>query len=242
MWFSLDPGTHRRLRLIDEQSIWPAPDGTDSEFVVTTDVQLLQEVMLATPRVCRLQYTIETLTATMTIGEQDPAPWPDASRIAGRSFELMLTDRGPLMVPSEGSRLPHRLASWLETVSEDMRSCWPIPPPDSQPGTEWESMPAVPGGLPPGARSAKIKIKYRVLDILDDTADVQVKFGIRVVIKQPNSSRSYKAAGRGEVAVKLARAGGLTVATRRGVMEIERPDNIRNQLIKSKMKVSALRA
>jgi len=242
MWFTLEPGTRRRLRLIDEQSIWPAPSGADSEFVVTTDVQLLQEVMLATPRVCRLQYTIESLAATMTIGEQDPAPWPDASRITGRSFELMLTDRGPLMVPSEGSKLPNRLASWLETVSEDLRSCWPIPPPDSQAGTQWEAMPAVPGGLPPGARSAKIKIKYRVLGIRDDLADVRIKFGIRVVIKQPNASRSYKASGRGEVAVELARAGGLTHATRRGVMEIERPDNNRNQLIKSKMRVTRLRA
>lgn len=240
MWFTLEPGARSALSLVDEQSIWPAPDGSDSELVVITNAQLLQEVILATPRVCRLQYTIEDLQASMIIGDQDPAPWPDASRINGTSFELMLTDRGPLMVPSEGVKLPNRLASWLESVSENLRSVWPIAPPDCEPGTHWEAVPAVPGGLPPGARSAKIKIKHRVVAIRDDVAEIQIKFGVRAVIKPPNAPRSHKGAGRGEVVVNQRRAGGLLSAHRRGVLEIERPDNIRNQLIKSKMRVNEL--
>lgn len=240
MWFSLEPGATHRLRLIDEQSVWPAPNGSDAELVITTVVDLRQEVVLATPRVCRLQYTIESLQATMLIGDEAPAPWPDASRITGRSFELMLTDRGPLMVPSEGGKLPNRLASWLETVSEDMRSCWPIPPADCAAGTQWESIPAVPGGLPPGARSAKIKIRYQVVAIRGDIVEVGIKFGIRVVIKPPRSTRSYKASGRGEVSVELNRNGGLVSASRRGVMEIERPDNTRNQLVRAMMRVTTL--
>jgi len=238
MWFELQQASTRRFRLRDEQSIWPAPDGIHSSLIVITETDLVQEVVLATPRVYRLRYAIDRLRATMILGEEPPAPWPDASHIEGRSFELMVTDRGPLIVPSEGSKLPNRLASWLSGVSENMRSCWPVPPADCAAGEEWESTPAVPGGLPPNTRSAKIKIAYRVASIQNATANIEIKFGINVVIKPPRSAQPHKAEGRGALSVNLERQGGFAGATRTGVMEIIRPSAVRNQLVRSKMQVA----
>lgn len=239
MWFELQQGSTRRFRLRDEQSIWPAPDGIHSSLIIITETDVIQEVVLATPRVCRLRYAIDKLRATMILSDEPPAPWPDASRIEGRSFELMVTDRGPLVVPAEGSKLPNRLASWLSGVSENLRSCWPVPPDDSAPGTEWESMPAIPGGLPPNTRSAKIKISYRVASIQGATASIEIKFGMKVVITPPRSSQPHKAEGRGALTVSLERQGGFTAASRTGVMEIIRPSAVRNQLVRSKMQVTA---
>lgn len=237
MWFELQQGSTRRFRLRDEQSIWPAPDGIHSSLVIITETDLIEEVVLATPRVCRLRYEIDKLRATMILSEEPPAPWPEASRIEGRRFELMVTDRGPLVVPAEGSKLPNRLASWLSGVSENMRSCWPVPPDNSTTGTQWESTPAVPGGLPPNTRSAKIKIVYRVASIEDSTASIEIKFGMNVVIKPPRAAQTHKAEGRGALTVRLERQGGFASASRTGVMEIIRPSAVRSQLVRSKMQV-----
>jgi len=239
MWFLLTPGLGSALELTDVQSIWPAPDGSNSELVITTTAKLRQEVVLVSPRVCRLRYTIMQLKVTMVLGAQDPAPWPDASKITGRSFELMLTDKGPLVVPSDNTKLPNRLASWLETVSEDMRSCWPVPPDLAVAGTEWEATPALPGGLPPNTLGAKIKIRYQMKTLRDDRADIAVRFGMRVLLKPPRASKPQKAEGRGELNVVLERNGGFASAKRQGVLEIIRPASSCNQLIRSRMEARA---
>lgn len=236
MWFALRTGQSSQLRLVDEHSIWPAPDGSDSELVVTTEADLTEEVVLSTPRVSRLRYDVEAVRASMTLGDQPPAPWPEVSTIAGRSFELMLTDRGPIVVPSAGAKLPNRLASWFETISEDVRSCWPVPPDNIVAGTSWDAIPAVPGGLPPGAKSAAIKISYRVASVVESSAEVEVKFGVRVVLEPSNASQATQGEGRGDATVKLAQASGFQLAERHGRMELVRPTS-RNQLLRSRMVV-----
>lgn len=237
MWFALTQGSHRLVRLVDEQSIWPAPDGTDSELIVRTETELVQEILLATPKMCRVRYGIKALAASMTLGDNPPAPWRDASRIVGRHFEILLTDRGPMIAPGEGEgRLPPRLASWQEMVVESMRSCWPVPPDDMQTGQEWTAGLTLPGGLPPHTRAAKLKVRYRAEDVREDRAAVEVRFGMRAVIKPPTAAQPQQAEGRGELKVLLRKQGGFARAERRGVMEIIRPSAIRNQLIRSRMR------
>lgn len=223
----------------DAQSIWPAPDGTDAELVVRTQAVLEQTVILATPRVCRLRYTIKALEATMTLGENPPAPWPDVNRLPGEAFELMITDKGPMVVPAEGPKLPPRVASWLSSISENMRSLWPVPPENSKPGTTWQAMPKVPGGLPPNTRSAKVKIKYEVVDILGEEAELAVRFGLRAIVKAPNSQQPHTAEGRGQLSLKVQKRAGFLSGSRQGTMELIRPSQARNQLVRSRMTVQA---
>ncbi|MBI3179132.1 MAG: hypothetical protein HYZ27_05690, partial [Deltaproteobacteria bacterium] len=128
MWLSLARGATSVLDLSDRQSIWPAPDGSDAELVITADAQLVQEVVLATPRVMRLRYRIDTLRAAMAIEPAPPAPWPEASQVSGHGFELMITERGAIVVPAQGDKLPNRQAVWLATVAEDVRCAWSVPP------------------------------------------------------------------------------------------------------------------
>ena len=239
MWFVLTRGARRALRLRDERSIWPAPDGSDSELVVITEVDLTEVVVLSTPRVCRLHYEVDAIAATMILGAQPPAPWPDAARVGGRSFELMVTDRGPLVVPSQGESLPNRLASWLESVSENVRSVWPVPPDDCVAGTEWESTPSLPGGLPPHTQSATVNIKYRVNEVHNGYATVAIDFALRAVVRPPRATQPHTAEGRGELEVTLARQGGFHSAKRTGALQIVRPGAVRNQLVRSRMAVSA---
>ena len=239
MWLSLATGGRRRLRLLEEQSIWPAPDGSDAEFVVRTDAVVDERIVLATPRICRVRYQVGSLAATLTLGDQPPAPWPDASRVDGHSFELMVTDKGPLVVPAEGPRLANRHASWLERIAECMRSCWPVPPDDCRPGRVWESIPTLPGGLPPHTRSAKIKLRFEVLDVLRDSAEIEVKFGLNAVIHPPRTPTPQRAEGRGQLMITLSRKDGVTRATRKGVMEIVRPSAARNQVVRSQMTMIA---
>lgn len=236
MWFGLSRGDARSFRVTNRQSIWPAPDGSDAELVITTQSVVHQDVILSTPRVVRLRYTIKGLVVTMTLGDQPPAPWQEASAVNGRSFEVMLTEKGALVAPAEGPKLPNRLHSWLNTVAEDVRSSWCVPPARARPGTRWSMMPAVPGGLPPGTTSATVKVAYHIESIDSETAAIGVQFGVKVVLESQGPTK--RGEGRGDVSITLSRELGLTSATRQGRMEIVRPYS-RNQVLRSMMELSA---
>lgn len=239
MWLDLEQHQRRMITLRSTQSIWPAPDGSDAELIITQDAHVAQEVVLVTPRVARLRYVIEETSATMTLGDNAPAPWPDAGAIKGRAFEIMLTERGALVVPSQGSKLPNRLASWLEHISEDIRSCWPVPPAQVGQGDQWTTMPAIPGGLPPGAISATIKLEHELTRLEDPKAEVLVRFGVIVTLEQKTPSHAQRGEGRGEVQVRLHKQYGLHKALRRSRIELVRPNAAVNQLLQNRLEVSA---
>jgi hypothetical protein len=236
MWLALARGALTTIDLEERQSIFPAPDGSEQELAITTRSRLTQTVLLATPRVMRLAFKVERVDVTMTLGAQAPAPWPEPAKLAGRGFELMLTERGPLIAPAEGERLPTRLASWLDQLAENVRSCWPVPPSTISMGSEWEAMPAVPGGLPPGALSAVVKIQNRIAGLAGGIAQVAVKFGVRVVFDAKGPNAATKGEGRGEVLVQLDRAKGVLSASRTGRMELIRPTS-KSQVLRSQLEL-----
>jgi len=248
MWLTLDTsgappgGVGRRLTLVDEQAIWPASESEDLELVIKLRAQVTEEIILVTPRIARLRYEVESLTASMTLGDQAPTPWPEASELAGRRFELMLSDRGPLVIPSPGTRLPPRLASWLGTVSEDIRSCWPVPPAGIQVGTEWDLLPVVPGGMPAGTASLSLRAAYRVEDMSEDRAAVAAAYTVVAHLEPTASSRAgakltTRAEGHGDLRVELHQSLGCLKAERVGRMELSRRGAARSQTIRSTMHV-----
>ena len=227
------------MRLTNRQSILPAPDGSDAELVITTQAVVHQDVILATPRVIRMKYTIRGLVVTMTLGDQAPAPWPEASAVDGRSFELMVTDKGALVVPAEGPKLPNRLHTWLNTVAEDVRSSWCTPPIGARVGTRWISMPAIPGGLPPGTTSANVKVAYQVNAIEDPTVEVGVRFGVRLLLEATQTGEVRRGEGRGDVVIQLDQSLGLRRAQRQGRLEVQHAFT-RNQVLRSMMDLQAV--
>jgi hypothetical protein len=237
MWLALDRTIQQMLLFEERQSIYPAPDGSDQELLIITRARLEQKVLLATPRVARVAYKIDALEASMVLGAQRPAPWPEPTKLVGRTFELMLTDKGPLVVPGEGERLPTKLASWMDQVAENLRSCWPVPPERIEAGSEWDAMPAVPGGLPAGATSALIKVQNRVEELSGTVASIATKFGVRVVFEASNASAARRGEGRGEVRVRLDRLRGVLAASRQGRLELIRPHS-KNQVLRSTLNLA----
>lgn len=236
MWLSLKSGERRRLSLVDRQSIWPTPDGRDAEFVITTRARLAQEIVLSTPRVLRLRYRVETIRATMTIDQSEPALWPDADPVAGHTFEIMVTERGPLVVPSQGPRLANRHATWLGTVAEDVRSSWPSPPAQVREGSEWRVVPVVPGGLPPGTSRADVDVSYRLAALAEHDADVAVRFVVKVVLEGAHGTMTGE--GGGEMSIHLDRESGVTRATRTGELQMFNAGR-RVQVLRSSMELAA---
>lgn len=237
MWLSLTRGARDRLTLTDRKSIWPAPDGSDAELVITTEAMLNQEVILVTPRVIRLRYVVEQIRATMALGDDRPAPWPEALPVKSHGFEIMITERGALIVPTQGKRLPNKQAIWLDTVAEGIRSAWIVPPKDAQPGTEWQLAPIVPGGLPPGATSLDFDISYRLQQLDDATAHVVVAFAMKFVLDI--KPRAGAGEGKGDMTVRVERDGGVSEAHRTGRVELVRSAT-RNQILRSNMDLRRL--
>ncbi len=237
MWLQLEQGDETQLTLIDRQSIFPAPDGSERQFLITTTSTLKQHIVLATERMARLRYQVIHASATMTLGDQDPVPWTETGAIKGQNFELMLTDRGPLVVPSRGARLPNRLAGWLKNASENVRTCWPVPPDHVKNDTEWELLPAIPGGLPPGTLAAKLRVRYQAEKVEDSEADINVRFGLNVTLDPPTPAHAKEGIGIGEVEVHLNRRYGPSAVLRRTRMELVRERTNNNQIVRSKMEV-----
>lgn len=224
--------------MVEQRAIWPAPDGSDSELRMTVEVALREEVLLATPRVTRLRYEIAHAEGTMRLRDDAPTPWDGPPETVGRTFELMLTDRGPLIVPYERERLAPRIASWLEVIAENVRCCWPVPPTDLKAGMEWQAMPAIPGGLPPGVVSADFEMRHRAVDVFDGAADIEIQFSVKVALETKTAAQARRGEGHGEVAVRLDRRCGLMTASRHSRMELIRPTT-KNQILRSELAVSA---
>jgi len=234
MWLSLIPNDAQRVSLVDRQSIWPAPDGTDAEMIITLKAELLQTVLLATPRVCRIHYRIDSVDAAMHMDNRPTVPWPQAAALKDHSFELMLTEKGAMIVPTVEGKIPARLRSWLNLISEDMRSCWAVPPDAVTEGQTWRLLPAVPGGLPPGTSAARVEIDYQLDRLRDNNADVGVDFAVTVTIEADGVEKQGEGSGHADIA--LHREIGLRQGERRGRMEIS-DGRTRNQVIRSSMQV-----
>jgi hypothetical protein len=237
MWVTLSRGAQHRLALRDRQSIWPTPDGRDAELMLLTRVELLQEVLLVTPRVLRLRYVVVAATAAMAIDDQPEVPIGGAERLVGKGFELMVTERGPMVVPATKEKLSGQLASFMGTITEDVRCAWPLPPDDAAVGSEWRLLPAVPGGLPSRASRADLDVTFSLTALTAAQADVAVRFAVRVVIEEKNATLTGE--GTGTMAIQLDRTGGLIQATRDGELTLgsgRRPA----QRIRSRMELARL--
>ncbi|MBI5509629.1 MAG: hypothetical protein HY903_12825 [Deltaproteobacteria bacterium] len=233
MWITLAQESRARLALTDRQSIWPAQDGSDAELVVTTEAGLTQEVLIATPRLVRLRYTVDQIAVSMTLGDRPPQPWPDAGAIRGKGFELMITEHGALVVPGHAPALKSRHASWLNLVAEDLRCSWSVPPDGAKVGAEWRLSPALPGGLPPNTTTADFDVTYRLRALHGGTAEVQINSSIRLVIEAQSTETGR---GVGEMTVTLMQDRGLTRAVRNGQIELVRTTG-RTQLLASTMEL-----
>lgn len=240
MWLKLQGGDRTQLNLIDRQSIFPSVGGEDRQLLITTTSIVTQTTVLATKRMARLRYQVTDASATMSLRDQDPVAWKEAAAVKGQSFEIMLTDRGPLLVPGRGPRLPNRLADWLRTISENVRSCWPVPPDDMQPGGEWELAPAIPGGLPPGTLAARLKVRYQAKQVERRWADINIRFGLTVTLDPPTPAHATEGVGIGEVLVRLDRRYGPVQAKRRTRLELVRK-RTNNQLVRSTMEIRVRR-
>jgi hypothetical protein len=232
MWLSLIRGERCQLSVRSRQAIWPAPDGSDAELVINTVADVEQQVVIATPRVVRLAYKVVQMSATMALDDGRPAPWPDASAVEGAGFEVMITERGPLVVPEQGWRLPNRQALWLQGVAEDVRSSWTVPPPGARPGTEWTLAPIIPGGLPPGTSSATMDVRYRVEQIQGSCVDVAVQFQIDFTLDRTAGGTAGE--GGGDMAVQVHQNVGVQTARRKARVEIQRKAT-QNQVIRTAM-------
>ncbi|MEE8410747.1 MAG: hypothetical protein V3T05_14195 [Myxococcota bacterium] len=237
MWLSLTRGSKDRLTLTDQKSIWPAPDGSDAELVITTEAQLTQEVILVTPRVVRLSYTVDQIRATLTLDDGRPAPWPDAQPVKGKGFEIMITERGALVVPVQGERLQNKQAIWLDTVAEGIRSAWIVPPHDAEPGREWKLTPIMPGGLPPGTKSLDFDVSYRLQQLDGPNAHVTVVFAMKFVLD--TKPQVGTGVGKGDMTVRIDRSGGVSEAHRTGRVELLRTAT-RHQILRSNMDLRRL--
>jgi hypothetical protein len=237
MWLNLSQGVKSTLALSDRQSIWPAPDGSDAELIITTKASITEEVLIASQRLVRLKYTLDKVEILMGLNDLPPQPWPDAAAVSGKSFEVMVTDRGAIIVPSHGPRLANRLASWVNILAEDLRSSWSVPPESAAVGATWKLTPAFPGGLPPNTSSADFDVRYELAALKGPAAEVKVTFVIRLMIEAAQRTRSGK--GSGEMTVQLDQGRGVQRAVRNGRLEIGATSK-RNQLIRSAMELSRL--
>jgi len=236
MWLALSSGAKHRIRLTNRQAIWPAPDGSDAELIITTLADLDQEVILATPRVARVRYVLRSIQATMAIDEGPQHPWPDAAAVAGRSFEIMITERGPLVVPSQGPRLPNAQATWLNSVAEDVRSAWPTPPEGAEVGCEWHLIPAIPGGLPPGTARADVDVACVMTAMRANTAQIKVAFEVRLVVEKTRAVH-LTGQGRGTMTIHADPTTGVKDAVRAGAIELAQQSRCR-QVLRSQMELA----
>ncbi len=218
MWFRLQPGARQRVQLHDRQAVWPAPDGSDAEFILDAEVQLTQEVLIATPRLLRLRYRIDELRATMALDEERATPWTGLEGLHGHAFEVMITERGPIVVPGQGPKVAPHLAGWLGTISEDMRCAWPLPPDHAAVGTEWRLVPVIPGGLPARTSRADVDVTYTLTALAGDAAEVAVRFAVRVVLEE--STGALTGEGDGTMTIAAERDSGVTRAARRGALRL----------------------
>ncbi len=235
MWLELSTGAEHRLRLSNRQAIWPAPDGSDAELVVSTRAELDQRVVLATPRVARLEYVVRHIRATMAIDNGPQHPWADAAAVSGQRFEVMITERGALVVPSQGPRLPDTQAAWLATVAEDVRSAWVVPPEGAGVGSEWHVVPIVPGGLPPGTARADVDVSYVLAAKRASTAEFKVAFEVRLVVEKTRAVH-LTGVGRGTMTIHADPSTGTRDAVRAGTVELSQQSRTR-QVIRSRMEL-----
>ncbi len=233
MWLALARGATQNLELSDRQSIWPAPDGTDAELVITAQARLHQEVVVATPRVIRLRYRIDALDAAMAIEPAPPAPWPEASAVSGHGFEVMITERGAIVVPAPGEKLPNRQAVWLATVAEDVRCAWSVPPDHAAPGMTWRGAPSVPGGLPPATKSATFDVAGRVDRLEGALAQVVIDFAVHLVMETTHPARGE---GQGTVHLAIHREHGIEQARRDSALHLAGPEQ-RREVLRSSMRL-----
>ena len=237
MWLTLSQGKKASLAITDRQSIWPAPDGSDAELVITTKASLTEEVLIASRRLVRLRYTIDEFEVLMGINNLPPQPWPDAAPVSGRSFEVMITDRGAIIVPSQGPRLANRHASWVNVMAEDIRSSWSVPPDRASAGATWKLTPAFPGGLPPNTTSADIDVNYLLSSLEGSEAEVRINFAVHLMVDAPQHSE--KGTGMGEMTVHLEQSHGVRHAVRNGRLELTAVAHAK-EIIRSSMELIRL--
>lgn len=236
MWLALSTGAKSRVRLRNRQAIWPAPDGSDAELIIHTLAELDQEVALATPRVVRLKYLLREIRTTMAIDDGPEHPWPEAATVSGKSFEIMITDRGPLVVPAQGPKLPNSRAAWLNTVAEDIRSSWPTPPDGAGVGSEWHMAPAFPGGLPPGTARANVDVACVMTALRAQTAQIKVAFEVQLVVEKTRAVH-LTGIGRGTMTIHADPKTGVKDAVRAGAIELAQQARCR-QIVRSQMELA----
>ena len=235
MWFKLSSDHRRRLKLESLQAIRPAPDGQHAELTIGCQVVLCERVLFSTPRVIKLDYTIEELQATLRLDAQPEVPWPDPTELKRRSFELMLTDRGAVIVPEDKGPSAKRLTSWLGMVIEDLRSSWPVPPEGLTLGQRFDATPVLPD-LPQDTLHAEVHAEHQVVALALPPATIDVTY--RVLLRLKDQQAVVNGEGAGQMVVVLHEEQGLMSAKRQSTVVVGAPDR-RRQVMASQMQITS---
>ncbi len=230
MWLSPERGAVRGLTVESRQSVWPATDDSDAELIVTTRADLVEEVALATPQLLRLVFRVEHMEGALTLGDSPATLWADAARVEGASFEITVTQRGAVLAPFSDFKLPKRVLSWLQSVAEEVRAALPYLPDDVEQGSSWSTPQVAPGGLPPGATSVKLGVRYTAVQLQPTRAKIAIDYDLSARLA-PGPLRAEAAQGEGRVLVQLDRSAGIASAERQSRLLLQRRE-ARPQLVR----------
>lgn len=209
MWLSLDRGARHKLKLSDRHHVAAPSSPETPELVVRFDSTLIGLVTIATERVVRLSYTVETSSAHVEPSDGQSLSWLGPSPLPPQTqFEIMLTERGSVLVPDKGSGVSNP-GGWGQAVPDTIRALWPYVPEDAAPGTEWSAPPAA-AGTGGGSRAAGPTTTYRV-QTLSDAGRLLVSAEQTLTL---TGREAVEAQGHSELQIHLQRDAGLLHADR----------------------------
>ena len=228
MWLTLPPGAKSGLELTHRQSTGALLPSSAPRMIVVTRSRLTEAVLVASPRLVRLRYELNDTQVSRGVAGEVTRPWPEAARLDGAAFEIMVTERSVLVAPTGGPTLPEPFAGFVNTMAEDVRSSWCLPPEHADTGATWQLSPAVPATVPNRVAPTAFDVRCRLVARQGTAVTVQAVFRVRLTV--PGVGRRQRGGGAGEMTAVLDPVRGVLSATRASRITIDGTEGARELL------------
>ena len=186
MWLSLKVENQSKIGIVNRQTMRPAWGTGNQILTITTKVALKETVLGATDRAIRLRYEIIDFD-TQSVGPgkiELPSAWAAPKEITKASVDITLIPTATVINLGNSDMLPPETLKRLQSLGEDIRSCWILPPNDCNVGDIWtRSHSPSKDSLDRGVK--QIQSHYRMADMQKEMATIAADFEFEISTDTP---------------------------------------------------------